>query len=165
MYATAGLKVQTVMMDMEFQCLQPLMLQIVDNTTATNEHVAEIECRIWVMKEWACSIINTLPYPRLPKCMIVKLLHFVTMWLNSFPVKGGISQKYSPHEIITRRQWDAKLHCQAEFGSYCEVHNEPAPSNTMQQQTQPAICLRPTGSLQSLYKFFCLTTGQLMVQR
>ena len=164
-YATAGLKVQTVMMDMEFQCLQPLMPQVVVNTTAANEHVAEIERRIRVVKERARGIINTLPYPRLPKRIIVELMHFVTMWLNSFPVKGGISQKYSPREIITRRQLDAKLHCQVEFGSYCEVHDEPTPSNTMQRRTHPAICLGPTGNVQGSYKFFCLTTGQLLVRR
>ena len=50
-YATAGLKVQTVMMDMELQSLQPLMPQIVINTTAANEHGAKIERRIRVVKE------------------------------------------------------------------------------------------------------------------
>ena len=161
-YAAAGFKVQTVLMDMEFQCLQPLMPQIIVNTTAANEHVAEIERRIRVVKERARGIINTLPYPRLPKRMIVELMHFVTMWLNSFPVKGGISQKYSPRELITRRRLDAKLHCKAEFGAYCEVHDEPSPSNTMQRRTHPSICLGPTGNLQGSYKFFCLTTGQLL---
>jgi hypothetical protein len=45
-YALAGLKIQTAMMDMEFDCLKPLLPQIVINTTAANEHVSEIEHRI-----------------------------------------------------------------------------------------------------------------------
>ncbi len=67
LYATAGFKDQTVLMDMEFQPLQQLLPNIVVNTTAANEHVAEIEHRIRVVKERARAIINTLPYKRLPK--------------------------------------------------------------------------------------------------
>lgn len=87
------------------------------------------------------------------------------MWLNSFPVKGGISQTFSPRELITRRKLDAKLHCKTVFGSYCEVHDEPTLSNTMQRRTHPAISLGPTGNLQGSYKFLCLTTDQLLVRR
>ena len=164
-YAAAGLKIQTVMMDMEFQPLQELMPNIVVNTTAANEHVAEIERRIRVVKERARAIINTLPYPKLPKRMIVELMYFVTMWLNSFPVKGGISQKWSPRELLRRHKLDARLHCKAEFGAYCEVHDEPTPTNTMQRRTHATICLGPTGNLQGSYKFFCLTTGKKLTRR
>ena len=164
-YAAAGLKIQTVMMDMEFQPLQDLMPNIIVNTTAANEHVAEIERRIRVVKERARAIINTLPYPKLPKRMVVELLYFITMWLNSFPVKGGISQKWSPRELLRRHRLDARLHCRAEFGAYCEVHDEPTPTNTMQRRTHAAICLGPTGNLQGSYKFFCLTTGKKLTRR
>ena len=165
LYAAADLKVQTVMMDMEFQPLQELMPYIVVNTTAANEHVAEIERRIRVVKERARAIINTLPYPKLPKRLVVDLIYFVTMWLNSFPVKGGISQKWSPRELLKRHRLDARLHCKAEFGAYCEVHDEPSPSNTMQRRTHATICLGPTGNLQGSYKFFCLSTGRKLVRR
>lgn len=164
-YSTAGLTVQTVMMDMEFQPLQELMPNIVVNTTAANEHVAEIERRIRVVKERARAIINTLPYPKLPKRMVVELLYFITMWLNAFPVKNGISQKWSPRELLRRHRLDATRHCRAEFGAYCEVHDEPTPSNTMQRRTHAAICLGPTGNIQGSYKFLCLSTGRKLIRR
>ena len=73
------------LMDMEFQPLQALFPIVIVNTTAASEHVAEIEWHIHIIKERTCAIINTLPYPRLPKWMVVELLYFVTMWLNSIP--------------------------------------------------------------------------------
>jgi len=145
-------------MDMEFQPLQDMMPNVVVNTTAADEHVAEIERRIRVVKERARATINTLPYPKLPKRMVVKLMYFVTMWLNSFPVNGGISKKWSPRELLRRHRFDARLHCKAEFGAYCEVHDKPTPTNTMQQCTHTTICLGLTGNLQGSYKFFCLST-------
>ena len=67
------------MMDMEFQPLQDMMPQIMVSTTAANKNVAEIECRIWVVKECARGLVN----------MVVELLYFITMWLNAFPIKMG----------------------------------------------------------------------------
>lgn len=165
-YMAAGFHVQTAMMDMEFEALKPLLPRIVINTTAANEHVGEIERRIRIIKERARGFLATLPFKRLPKRIVIELLHFVTMWLNSFPVSSaGISQKWSPRELLRRQKFDAKLHCQAPFGSYCEVHDEPTPTNSMQRCTSPAICLGPTGNLQGSYKFFCLTTGQKLTRR
>ena len=162
--AVAGFKVQTIMMDMEFQPLQELLPNVVVNTTAANEHVAKIERRIRVVKERARAIINTLPYRRLPKRMVVKVMYFVTMWLNSFPVNNGISRKFSPRELLKRHALDATHHCRALFGAYCGVHDEHSPSNTMQRRTHAAICLGPTGNIQGSYKFFCLTTGRKIVR-
>lgn len=50
LYTPAGLKVQTTMMEIEFQLLQDLMPNVVIDTTAANKHVAEIKCHIQVIK-------------------------------------------------------------------------------------------------------------------
>ena len=55
---------------------------IVVNTTAANEHMAEIDCHMHIIKKWAWAIINMLPYPHLPKCMVIELFYFITMWLT-----------------------------------------------------------------------------------
>jgi hypothetical protein len=39
--------------------------------------------------------ISTLPYKMLPKLIIIELLHFCMMWMNSFPVKSKVSEKDS----------------------------------------------------------------------
>jgi hypothetical protein len=68
--------------------------------------------------------MNTLPYSQLPKLIIIELMHFCVMWMNAFPVKSGISEKWSPRELISRHELYAKLHCKTPFRTYCEVHTE-----------------------------------------
>ena len=164
-YATAGFVVQVAMMDMEFEKLKELMNNMTLNTTAAREHVGKIERKIRVIKERARGTTNTLPYSIMPKLMIIELMHHVVMWMNSFPVKSGISEKWSPRELVARHKLDAKLHCKAPFGSYCEVHMDPDITNTMEPRTNWAICLGPTGNMQGSYKFLSLNTGKKIVKR
>jgi hypothetical protein len=100
-YATAVFVIQTALMDMEFEKLRTMMPQVVLNTMAAREHVGEVEQKIRVIKERARGTFNTLPYKKLPKLMVMQLLHFCIMWMNSFPVKSGISKKWSPRELVS----------------------------------------------------------------
>jgi hypothetical protein len=86
----------------------------------------------------------TLPYLTLPRIMIIKLMHFCILWLKSFPVKSGVSKKWSPRELILRHWLDAKLHCKTPFGAYCEMHTDPDITNTMEPRTKWGICMGPT---------------------
>ena len=92
--------------------------------------------------------------------MVIKLMHFCTMWMNSFPVRSGISEKWSPHELVSLTKLDTKLHCRAPFGSYCETHEDPDITNRLDPRTKWAICMGPTGNLQGSYKFLSLSTGK-----
>jgi hypothetical protein len=76
--------------------------------------------------------VQPLPYSCLPRIMLVHLLHFITMWLNNFPVSNGISANFSPGEIILRHHLSYKYHCHAPFGAYCETHEDNEPTNSMQ---------------------------------
>jgi hypothetical protein len=77
--------------------------------------------------------------------------------MNSFPVKSGISKKWSPCKLVSGHKLDAKLHCRSPFGLYCEVHVDPDITNTLDPRTKWAICMGPTGNLQGSYKFLSLT--------
>jgi hypothetical protein len=92
--------------------------------------------------------------------MIIKLMHFGMMWLNSFPVKSEILEKYSPHKLVSRHKLDAKLNCKSPFGAYCEVHTDPDITNTTEPRMRWGICFGPTGNLQGSYKFMLLSTGK-----
>ncbi len=70
--------------------------------------MGEIERKIRVINERARGTISTLPYEMLPKLIIIKLMHFCVMWMNSFPVKSGLSKIYSPRELVSRHKLDAK---------------------------------------------------------
>jgi hypothetical protein len=92
----------------------------------------------------------------MPKIMVIELMHFCVMWMNSFPVKSGVFKKWSPGELVSRHKLDAKLHGKAPFGSYCKVHVDPDITITMEPRTKWAICLGPTGNRQGSYKFMSL---------
>ena len=68
---------QTAMMDIEFDKLKELLPNVALNTTAAREHVGEIEQKIRVIKERARGTISTLPYKKLPRLMVIELLHFL----------------------------------------------------------------------------------------
>jgi len=131
------------------------------NTTAAREHIGEIDQKIRVIKERARGTFNTLPYKKLPRMMVIELLHFCVMWMNSFPVKSGISEKWSPQELVTQTQTklDAKLHCR-DPGSNCEMHIDPDIMTTLEPRANWAICMGPMGNLQGSYKFLLLATGK-----
>jgi hypothetical protein len=152
-------------MDMEFEKLKDKLPNVTLNTTAAREHVGEIKRKIRVVKERARSTMSILPYKLLSKLVIVELMYFCVMWMNSFPVKSGISEKWSPREIVLRHKLDAKMHCKVPFGAYCEVHVNPDITNTMEPRTKWGKCLGPTGIMQGSYKFLSLSTGKKVTRR
>jgi hypothetical protein len=100
---------------MELEKLKGILPDVMINTMAAREHKGEIERKRWVIKESARGMVNTLPYRVLPKLMTIKLMHFCVMWMNSFPVKSGVSDKWSSRELASWHQLDAKLHCKNPF--------------------------------------------------
>jgi hypothetical protein len=66
---------------------------------------------------------------------------------------------------VYRHKLDFAKHYRSPFGTYCEVHNEQAPTNSMVTCSTPAIVLGPMGNLQGTYKFFSLAMGKKVKQR
>jgi hypothetical protein len=75
-----------------------------------------------------------------------------------------VSETLSPCKIVYRHKLDFAKHCKLPFGTYCEVHDETTPTNTMVTRSTPAIVLGPTGNLQGTYKFLSLVTGKKVKQ-
>ena len=163
-YTRAGFNIHTMLMDNEFEKVWDYVHATL-NTTAASEHVGEIERRIRVIKEHCHGIICTLPYAQIPRNMLIYLLHQVVMWLNNFPAANGISDRFSPREILQHNKLDVKCHCLAPFGSYCKVHEDNTPTNSMKSHGLPAICLGPTGNIQGTYSFLNLSTGLVIKRR
>ena len=103
-----------------------------------------------------------LPFDNIPRQMKIEFVYFIVLWLNTFPVKGGVSLIYSPWELLVRWHLDYKKHCRVLPGIYCKVHDEPLPSNTMVPRMHEGIALGPTGNLQGTVKFYCLNTGRVL---
>ncbi len=71
------------------------------NLASANEHVPEIERKIRVIKERVRAVIYSIPFNSLPARMLAHAVLFVTKQLNLFPVKGGLSMKLSPKQIMS----------------------------------------------------------------
>jgi hypothetical protein len=86
----------------------------------------------------------------------------VTKQLNLFPVKGGLSSKLSPKQIMSGEVVQYKF-CAMGFGRYCQIHEEDQPHNGMVARTQGAILLGPSGNAQGWHKIFTLATGKVVI--
>jgi hypothetical protein len=157
--------VGTVLIDKEFEKLRNLVPILAINTTAAKEHVPEVECKIRLIKERGRGILNTLPFKRMPRLMLIELIYHMVLWLNALPARFGVFETLSPHKIVYRHKLDFAKYCRLPFGTYCEVHNEPMPTNSMVTRSPPTIKLDTTGNLQGTYKFFSLATGKKVKQR
>eukprot|EP00980_Cylindrotheca_fusiformis_P017791 scaffold5611_cov107-Cylindrotheca_fusiformis.AAC.1 len=80
--------------------------------------------------------------------------------MNLLPHPDGISQDFSPRTLVTGRRVDFDVDLRVPIGSYCEVHDHPAITNTETERTTTAIALTATGNLSGSYYFLSLQTGR-----
>ena len=149
-------------MDGEFEKIREILPTVECNTTAAKEHMSKAERTIRTVKERTRGLVCTLPFMHIPRRMKIEFVYYMVFWLNVFPVRTGISGVYSPRELLVPWRLDYTKHCRVLPGTYCEVHNEPVPLNTMTSRTHEAIAMGPTGNLQGSIKFYCLTTGRIL---
>jgi hypothetical protein len=129
------------------------------NTTPAHKHIGKIERFIRTIKECSRALVSDLPYMTLPCQVIIHLVYFAVLWLNSLLAAAGVSDKYSPWEIVLGHELDFKKHCKTTFGSYAKAHNDPTITNTMHPRTFPRIFLGRTGNCQGTHKVFDINTG------
>ena len=161
-YMRHGFVISTLLMDGQFESLRGNLaeLQISLNTVSNNKHVPDIERHIRTTKERARCVYNTLPFKQMPARMVTEMIYLSTFWLNSFLPSNGISTTLSPCAIVVGTQLDYTKHCQLEFGTYIQTHEDH--DNSMATWTTGAIALQPTGNEQGSYYFFSLTSGQVL---
>ncbi len=99
------------MMDQEFDKVKDACEMVEINTTVAREHVGKIKRFIRTIKECSHALVSDLPYTTLLRQVIIHLVYFAVLWLNSLPAAAGVSDKYSPREIILGCKLDFKKHC------------------------------------------------------
>ena len=164
LYNSNGFTISKIYCDQEFK---PLMDDIKDNFTppidmdycATNKHVPEAERNNRVLKERIRAAFHRLPFRALPKLVMKVLVMETARKLNYFPAKHGISQHYSPRQIVHQEKLDFKKHCQYYLGQYVQAHDEHDPRNTQQARTIEALYLRPVRNGHEVYD---LATGNII---
>ena len=118
LYRKAGFKVTTALMDGE---LVPLLgglaeIGITLNETSRDEHVGDIERYICTVKEQMRAVYSTMPFYKVPACLVIEMAKAVVFWLNAFPILGGASRDLSPRTILMNQKVDYKHHCCFQFG-------------------------------------------------
>ena len=167
-YNAAGFYITMIHCDREYVgMMRQVMddLNIVINPSSTNEHVPDAERNIRTIKEGVRTAFSRLPFQKIPKLMIQKLVVSTTDKLNYFPTKKGISDVYSPRLILQLGNLDYDKHCQLVFGTYVQAHDEPRPSNSMDERTIDAIFLQPMKNLQGGHELMDLHTGACITRR
>ena len=159
-YMKRGFILTHVLMDGQFEPLRADLadIQIDLNTVSADEHVPEIERHIRTVKERVRCIYNTLPFKKMPARLIIEMVYTSVFWINSFPHADGVSKLLSPRAIVIGLQLDYNKHCQLEFGTYVQTHEEH--DNSMTTRTTGALALRPTGNVQGGHYFLSLTSGR-----
>jgi hypothetical protein len=167
-YLQQGFQVVFIKGDGEFAPLEALRQDIYGapelNLASAKEHVPEIERKIRVINERTRAVIYLVPFNSLPPRILIHAVLFVTKQLNLFPVKGGLSSRLSPKQIMSGKVVHYKF-CSMGFGRYCQIHKEDGPQNSNAARTQGAISLGPSGNAQGGHKFYTLSTGQVVTRR
>ena len=97
--------------------------------------------------------------------MVIHLIYFVVLCLNSAPSVLGILQVHSPREIVTCRGLDFNKYFKHQFGTYVEAHEDPVITNTNRSRTYPGVYIGTTGNLQGTLKVFDVTSGKVKKPR
>ena len=121
LYARGGFRVNTIMMDMEFEKVRDLLPMTEVNTTAAREHVGEIERGIRLLKERVRCYVTMAARAGilyLHKLIVIRLVYFVTKCLNQFPAEKGVSLAYSPSEIVTQKSLTSRLIARRNFWTW-----------------------------------------------
>ena len=171
LYATGGFVVRTIIMDGELEKIKSeIDVELDINISAAREHVGEIERYHKTLKErYRCVLSNMRPigsnaYQYLHKQIVIRLVYFCIMMLNSVPAAKGISDRFVPREIVTGRRLNLK-HIKTGFGDYIEASSDEIVTNDMKGRTLGCVSLGPSGNWQGSQVCFDLKTGRVLLRR
>lgn len=167
LYKSGGFNVTMINADPEFKPLREYLMDahgIKVNFASAKEHVPEIERSIRTIKERVRSIFYSLPFKAITKLMIKYLVCTAVEKLNYVPAKHGISQYYSPREIVLKQKLRYDQ-CQIPIFQFVQAHDEPHPSNSSAPRTLDCIYLKPTYNAQGGHELLHLATGRIITRR
>ncbi len=164
-YPQQGFRMTFITGDGEFTSLEQFTNLLMGapwlNLTSANKHEHFIECCIFVVKERVWSIQHSLPFQTIPKVILTCMVFYAVKLLNYFLAKGSVSEIYSPKTIMSGNIIDFKKNS-LPFGTYCQVHEEKLPRNSLAGRTLGAISLGPSRNAWGGHNFFTLNTSRVI---
>ena len=85
--------------------------------------------------------------------------------LNAIPRRAGISQIYSPRELVTGKSLNFAKHCKIAPGEYCLVHEDNLHTNTMEPRAKRALAIGGANNMQGSHRLLMLGTGSIVTRR
>ena len=101
LHQSRGLIVQQVNSDNEFECIREDIRLILLNITAADEYVSPVERSIRSIKDRTRCQVQSLPYTKYPRTMVIGCVIFSTKSLNNEIGMSTLSAKLSPNTLIT----------------------------------------------------------------
>jgi hypothetical protein len=155
-YWKAGFKIKYVCADQDFK--------FIPNIAAAQEHIPVVKRSIRVVNERRWATFHGNPFRSLPRILMKSVVQEYTRKLNFFPVRGGISDVYSPRTILHEVNLSFEQ-CRVPQLSYVLAHDEPNPTNSTQARAIDGIYMRTLSSAQGGHEVFNVSTGEVIQQR
>ena len=164
-YNKAGMRIKVMRCDNEFRTLMDEVSDEMDiemEYAAPGEHQPEAERNNRLVGERIRVAYHRLPFKAMPKLMLRYLAMTAAEQLNYFPVKGGVSAHFSPHQLIKRRNISFKQECAVPFGTYVQAYEDHKIKNDNKARTIDAIYLRAQSK--NGHELMNLETGELITR-
>ena len=165
LYNSNGFSIAKIFCDNQFQTIMDPIQDDLDVTmvySAAQAHEPVSERNNRVIKERVRAAFHRLPYKALPKAIMKALVIESARKLNYFPAKHGISQHYSPRQIVHQTTLNYEHECKYAIGTYVQAHDEPNPTNTQAPRSLDAIYIRATDNGHDVYD---LSTQKIINRR
>ena len=166
LYNKGGFKVTKIHCDNEFIPITNEMMDVMDvqvEATPPGGHEPHSERNNRTIKERMRVAHARMPFKAIPRIMTEQLAETVTEKLNWFPAKNGISEHYSPEQIVDHRNVNFKRDCVSEFGAY--VHGSGGESNNkMAPRTVEGVYIRATRNERGGHRILNLNTKKFIIR-
>ena len=135
------------------------------NVSAAQEHCSYAERNIRTIKDRCRAMWHTLPFLVIPEEIIIEMVSRVCRFLNMFPAKEGLSNHYSPLQILTGEVADYRFDGLYPFCAYCLASHEANPKNTMEPRALNALYMdRIPNSKTGGHKVYDLETHEIVTR-
>jgi hypothetical protein len=159
LYTRRGFTDRALHADGKFDCIRATVLPVALDVVAAGSHVGEVERSIRTIKKRLRASVHGFPFRRLPKILITHLVANVVRCLNQFLHPNRVSNALSPASLVTGVASPDYATIRLEFGTYVQIFDGFAPTNTIRFQSLGAITLSPTGKAHGDYYFLTLASG------
>ena len=164
LYARCGFIVKLALMYKEFDAVKENLPFLEVNTKAAREHVAEIECELWQVKDRVRFTSSEFPFQFIPTMILIYIFYNLCLWMNAFLIQSGITGGFSPRELARGLTVNFTKHCTVDVGAYVEASTDAIIRNGNNDRTRAFIALGPYGNRQGSINCFNLDTDQVVVR-